>query len=103
MRKAVAMKSDYGPAFGNLAVACVRSKKWKDAAEAARSAIRLTPGDAEARLNLGIASAELGDRDESMRQYEALMKADEPRAQVLKAMIDAKAAAAAVESPPDPK
>ena len=77
----------------------MRSKNWKDAAEAARSAIRLIPGDSEASLNLGIAAAELGDRDESTRQYESLLKTDEPRAQVLKATIDAKAAAAPATQP----
>jgi Tfp pilus assembly protein PilF len=102
LRKAVAAKPDYGPAYGNLAVACVRSKNWKDAAEAARSAVRLNPEDAEARLNLGIAAAELGDADEARRQYDALLKADEPRGQVLKATIDAKSAAAAAAAAPEP-
>lgn len=103
LRKAVALKPDYGPAFGNLSVAYVRSKNWKGAAEAARSAIRLAPGDTEARLNLGIAAAELGDRDESVRQYETLLKTDDSRAQVLKATIDAKASAAVSEPRPEQK
>ena len=91
LRRAVATRPDFAAAYGNLAVAYVHLKQYKEAAEAAGHAVRLSPADAEAHFNLGLASLEQGDREEALRQYDALVPLDRPRADRLKMMIDAKA------------
>jgi Flp pilus assembly protein TadD len=89
LRKAVNADPNHAASHGNLAVACVQKKDWPGALEAARNAVRLNANDAEARLNLGTAALRTGDRGEARRQQEALMKMDRPRAERLKALLDA--------------
>jgi Flp pilus assembly protein TadD len=89
LRKAVKADPNHSASHGNLAVACVQQKDWPGALDAARNAVRLNANDAEARLNLGTAALRTGDRAEARRQREALIKMDRPRAERLKALLDA--------------
>jgi Flp pilus assembly protein TadD len=91
LRKAVKADPNHAASHGNLAVASVQRKDWPGALDAGRNAVRLNANDAEARLNLGTAALRTGDRDEARRQHDALTKIDRPRAERLKALIDADA------------
>jgi Tfp pilus assembly protein PilF len=88
---AIKSRADYAAAYGNLAVACVGAKNWEGARDAAREAVRLNANDAEARLNLGRASLQLGDEGEARKQLDALRKSDRSRAERLRKMLDEKA------------
>jgi len=89
LRKAIEADPARAASYGNLAVACVQSKDWPGALDAARTAVKLNGNDAESRLNLGTAALRTGDRAEALRQHEALLRMDRPRAERLKALMDA--------------
>ncbi|MGW8272532.1 MAG: tetratricopeptide repeat protein, partial [Thermodesulfovibrionales bacterium] len=56
-------------------------------AGAYKEAIRLTPGDAGARYNLGVTYVRLGDKDSALTQYRALKVSDPALADDLLSLI----------------
>jgi Flp pilus assembly protein TadD len=72
----------------NLAAAYARMGRYQDAVSVLQSAVASAPGDAQARLELGIVSLLAGDRSTAERQYDALRDMDADSAAKLKKILD---------------
>ena len=55
---------------GNLAMACIKVKKFKEAASAVKTALVLDAGNAKLLYRLGVALNGLGEYDDSLKQLE---------------------------------
>lgn len=72
----MALKPDFAPAQKNLGLALLKLKRFPEAAEAFRKAVRLNPKDAEARLGLWAAYVHTGEQEEATREFQTLKVLD---------------------------
>ena len=79
---------DSGPAWHSLGVALSRSSQWKPAAEALEHAVKITPNNLGALLEMGYVYESDKQYDKALSAYERAYEASGRRDETIRASID---------------